>query len=695
MTKLKRSHKIALISSIIVTAVCFTLLIGATFAWFTDSETSARNKIITGNLDVGMNHWDADEGKYVDATDKPLFNDDALWEPGHMEIAYLEIENRGSLSFNYLFVVYPTEETEGYLKDGRSFYISDYLVYGIVEYDVEAEGEIESRSEALELIKNCDMGLSRSNQQFGTMLPESESVKLALIVYMPTYVTSEEANHDLNRGPAPHVRLAVDVYATQKTEEFDSFSNQYDAGLLPIWKVPLWRYAPENGYTVDTENKKITVNTVEGLKYLGKLYDDMVSHPNYEPGEWEIVLGADLDFGGEVLTEPLRFGGFKSFDGNDKTIYNVILNYIYVDEEMVSVGLFDELPSTKDLNLSNIHVTAENAAAGIVAGNLTGNSYSNITVSDSSASGYGFIGGMIGWGNFLHPIDFSGIQFLRTDLSLFGDGSGSAGGIAGYWGGSGVTVSGSTVSGLDASGITGAGSYVGGLFGELDAEAEVVESTITEITVYKDVYVGSITGKIYNEETVKVTSSTVAVQASTENGGYKVINLTYEGEIDESDVKVDALGFPQSALHTTYDGHYYQVIQQRVNWNTAHQNCVNMYGHLATITSAEENAALARIVTNHGGSTWLGACRESWIKADGDFNKWVWITGEEWVYSNWVSGEPNNYQNLPETCAHMYASSGLWNDFHYGNTDATAYVCEWDSLQSYLNYLTTKNAPSE
>ena len=60
MTKLKRSHKIALISSIIVTAVCFTLLIGATFAWFTDSEASARNKIITGNLDVGMNHWDAD-----------------------------------------------------------------------------------------------------------------------------------------------------------------------------------------------------------------------------------------------------------------------------------------------------------------------------------------------------------------------------------------------------------------------------------------------------------------------------------------------------------------------------------------------------------------------------------------------------------------------------------------------------------
>ena len=414
----------------------------------------------------------------------------------------------------------------------------------------------------------------------------------------------------------------------------------------------------------------------------------MVHHPYYDPSEWEIILGADLDFGGEVLTEPIQFGGFKEFNGNNKTITNVILNYIYLDEEIPSVGLFDELPSTKNLTLSNVQVTSQNTAAGILAGSLIGDSYSGITIADSSVSGYGFIGGLIGWGNFLHPIDFSGIQILNPNISLFGSGSG--GGIAGYFGGSGANVSNVTVSGLDASGVTGVGSYVGGLFGELDAPLSVTESTITEITIYKDVYVGSITGKIYNEQTVRVTSSTVAVQAST-GSGYKVINLTTEGTVEDEDVSVDALGFPQSALHTTYDGHFYQVIQQRVDWNTAYNRCISMYGHLATVSSAAENAALARIVTNHGGSTWLGACRESWIVQGGDFYKWIWITGEEWTYSNWDGGEPNNYQNLPETCMHMYASSGLWNDYNYANTSATAYVCEWDSLQSYLNYLTATN----
>ena len=689
MTKKKNVRK-ALIISLSVTLICLCVLVGSTFAWFTDSASSARNKIITGTLDVALNYWDADAGDYVDASNAALFDDEALWEPGHAEVAYLEIENNGSLAFNYLFAVYPTEETAGFLKSGRTFYVSDYLVYSIIKYDVEESGVIATREDALRLAENHKMGLTEGNYTYDSMVPGQESVRLALIVYMPTYVTSEQANHDLTRGPAPHVRLAVDVYATQYTYESDSFNNQYDSGLKPDWPKPIWRFTPD-GYVIDETNKTITINTIDALKYLGTIYDDMVHHPYYEPSEWEIILGADLDFGGEILTEPIQFGGFKAFNGNNKTITNVILNYIYLDEEMASVGLFDVLPSTKDLTLTNVYVTAENAAAGILAGSLVGDSYSGITIADSSASGYGFIGGLIGWGNFLHPIDFSGIQFLRTDLFSGGFGSASAGSIAGYYGGgSSANVSNVTVSGFDASGVTGAGSYVGGLFGELDAELTVTESTITEITIYKDVYVGSITGKIYNEQTVRVTSSTVAVQAST-GSGYKVINLTTEGTVEDEDVSVDALGFPQSALHTSYDGHFYQVIQQRVNWNTAYQNCINMYGHLATVGSAAENAALARIVTNHGGSTWLGACRESWIVEGGDFYKWVWITGEEWTYSNWDGGEPNNYQNLPETCMHMYASSGLWNDYNYANTSATAYVCEWDSLQSYLNYLTATN----
>ena len=678
--------------------IALSTLIGTTFAWFTDTTGSDYNKIISGNLDVGMNYWNSDSGEYLDASNVPLFDNEALWEPGYMDIAYLEIANLGDLAFNYLFAVYPTEETLGYLKSGKTFYLSDYLIYAAVEYDVEESGEIASLDDALDLIEDTHMGVSEENLKYGELLPGQESVRLALIVYMPTYVSSAQANHDPASGhPAPSLKLAVDVYATQKTYEHDSFSDQYDAGLTPVWKVPIWRYAPE-GYTVDTASKTITVDSVDALKYLGKLYDDMVSHPQYEPSEWTIVLGSDLDFGGEVLTEPLRFGGFKKFDGNHKTITNVILNYILVDEQIESVGLFDELPSTSDLTLDNVTVKSETTAAGALAGKLTGDSYSGISIVDSSVSGVGFIGGMIGWGNFLHPIDFSGIQILRTDIDLFGDGSGSAGGIAGYYGGgSSATVKNSTVQGVDASGVDNAGSYFGGLFGEVDADLDVSLSTITEITIYRDIYIGAITGKIYSSRDVKLTNNTVSVVVTDASGEKSIVPLTGSGDIEDTNTEIDweEVESISGALKTTYNGHFYEVFvtSSDITWTAAKESCESKYGHLVTITTAGENSAVVTIVNRFANSAWLGAYRPVCYGHNTGPHDFVWVTGEEWSYSNWDSGEPNDshtHQGGCENCLHMYGS-GKWNDYQNNHTNMRGYVCEWDSLQSYLNYLTSLN----
>ena len=135
-----RITKRALVACVLALALSVSAFVGVTFAWFTDSVSSGVNKIISGNLDIGLNYWDADSGKYEDATNVELFDKNALWEPGHVEVAYLEIENRGSLSFSYLFTVYALRETEGYLKSGEAFYLSDYLTYAIASYDVEKDG---------------------------------------------------------------------------------------------------------------------------------------------------------------------------------------------------------------------------------------------------------------------------------------------------------------------------------------------------------------------------------------------------------------------------------------------------------------------------------------------------------------------------------------------------------------------------
>ena len=93
MTK-KHSLKRSLIASIVVLCLCLTSLIGTTFAWFTDSVTSANNIIKTGTLDVKLEYsvlkdgvW-TDYAEVTDATDVFGYNN---WEPGYVAVAKFRI----------------------------------------------------------------------------------------------------------------------------------------------------------------------------------------------------------------------------------------------------------------------------------------------------------------------------------------------------------------------------------------------------------------------------------------------------------------------------------------------------------------------------------------------------------------------------------------------------------------------------
>ena len=100
----KKSTKRALISSMLILAMCFTMLAGTTFAWFTDSVTSTGNKIVAGKLDIDLFLGTAAD-TYVEISDSsdPIFGStsliaqnnpqDTLWEPGKTQIAYLKLVN--------------------------------------------------------------------------------------------------------------------------------------------------------------------------------------------------------------------------------------------------------------------------------------------------------------------------------------------------------------------------------------------------------------------------------------------------------------------------------------------------------------------------------------------------------------------------------------------------------------------------
>ena len=104
-----KSTKRALISSTLALLMCVAMLIGTTFAWFTDTASTAVNKIQSGKLDVALEmstdgtNWETAEGKTL--TFKTQDNRAAgqiLWEPGcTYELPQLRVVNKGNLALKY------------------------------------------------------------------------------------------------------------------------------------------------------------------------------------------------------------------------------------------------------------------------------------------------------------------------------------------------------------------------------------------------------------------------------------------------------------------------------------------------------------------------------------------------------------------------------------------------------------------
>ena len=133
MTNRKTTRR-ALVMSILSLLLCLSMLIGTTFAWFTDSVTSANNIIKSGNLDVELYYQVEGQSDWTKVTaSTSVFMENALWEPGHTEVVKLKVVNEGTLALKYTLGVNIASETGSVNKEGKSFLLSDYIKFGVVE----------------------------------------------------------------------------------------------------------------------------------------------------------------------------------------------------------------------------------------------------------------------------------------------------------------------------------------------------------------------------------------------------------------------------------------------------------------------------------------------------------------------------------------------------------------------------------
>ncbi len=260
-----KNTKRALVSSTIALIVCISMLIGSTYAWFTDSVSSSNNIIKSGNLDVEFK-YSTDLTNWNNVTETTnIFKTDTLWEPGHTEVVYLSIENVGSLDLKYQLGINIVSETGSINKDGNPFKLSQFIDFGVK--DPAPATKYATAADAILAVKDSAKKISAGFTKANELQADSNAEIVALVVYMPTTVTNE-ANYKTGEA-IPQIKLGLNLVASQLASESDSFGSNYDAlATFPngFYTAPQENFSESSNETTfsfenDTETVKISGTT--------------------------------------------------------------------------------------------------------------------------------------------------------------------------------------------------------------------------------------------------------------------------------------------------------------------------------------------------------------------------------------------------------------------------------------------------
>ena len=370
------STKRALVLSLLSMLLCVSMLIGSTYAWFTDTATTAVNKIQAGTLDVALEMstdngatWTKAEGKtlnFMTADNRA----EILWEPGcTYALPLLRVVNKGNLSLKYEIVITGID--------------GDAELNEAIEWTIPAE-------------------------KTGNLAAGATSDAIAISGHMKADAGNEYQGKSIDG-------IAITVYATQYSYEKDSNNEKYDT---------------EASFLYEDEDGNVLIGTADELVYFAKTLN--VDGVNYAGKT--VKLTADIDLGGKkwnaLVVKNVSYG--FTFDGNDKTVSNfVVAGERNVGFFGTSTGCTIKNLTVKGATVTGInHVAAiagdalcatiegckvydstittlvksndDGDKAGAIAGYLSAESTASVTncvVENCTVRGYRDIGGLIGYAN--------------------------------------------------------------------------------------------------------------------------------------------------------------------------------------------------------------------------------------------------------------------------------------------------------
>lgn len=222
MTKSK-STKRALLLSVLTMLVCCAMLIGSTFAWFTDSVSTSNNKIVAGNLDVELKVMTG-EDTFVNVEEQENLFSVNLWEPGVVAYETFKAINAGDLALKYnLFLSYANANA----IEGKT--LADVIKVAVIDGALTAGTSRDDLVTAVkDDLKTIDTSIKAKDGQLDL---EAEDTFTVVLYWEPT---NYDNNYNVNNGKTTsdgqplHIDFGVTLSATQAPKESDSFNDQYD-----------------------------------------------------------------------------------------------------------------------------------------------------------------------------------------------------------------------------------------------------------------------------------------------------------------------------------------------------------------------------------------------------------------------------------------------------------------------------------
>ncbi len=382
------SSKKALFLSVISMVICVSMLIGSTFAWFTDSATANVNTIQAGNLDVELVGKDGktltEALKWVKSAEAPE-GEKVLWEPGcKYNLEPFAIKNSGNLALKYKVVI------SGLTGDATLLEAIDFTVSVDGDALVAKDGESTATTAA-------------SLNNFEGTLEAGKTTGLITI----TGKMKETAGNKYKGLSLENI--SITVYASQLNYESDSTGKDYDkdATYYPVLDAAGLKDALKAGGNVSVEANlapaaAIVADKNATLNMNGKTIANITDIWDVEPNSWSLVSvreGATLTIDGngtfkakenDCYAVDVQDDGCKVVIKSGTFIGNIHAVYVYTGEAVIEGGFFSVQQKFSDAAKADefvLNCYDANRANGTAKITVKGGTFVNFNPADCQAEG--------------------------------------------------------------------------------------------------------------------------------------------------------------------------------------------------------------------------------------------------------------------------------------------------------------------